>query len=89
MRNTKQSGGFFPCLLLNIFIHWEGLLPAVVLLVLHFCLGWSIWWAALALGIWILGVLLRMLIIGWAGKCSAPEPPKENKNPYSFKNTLK
>lgn len=36
MRNSKRSGNFFLCLLMNILMNIEGLLPAVILLVLHF-----------------------------------------------------
>ena len=36
MRNSKRSGSFFPCLFINILMNIEGLLPAVILLVLHF-----------------------------------------------------
>ena len=84
MRQTKRSGNFLLCLLINMLLNLEGLIPAGILLLLHFWLGWSIWWAALALGLWILGLILWMSFVGWASKCgSTPDPPKENKNPYS------
>ena len=71
MRNSKRSGSFFPCLFINMLMNIEGLLPAVILLVLHFWLKISVWWSVGA-------------FIGWAGKCSsARDLPKENKNPYS------
>ena len=35
MRNSKRSGSFFPCLFINILMNIEGLLPAVILLVLQ------------------------------------------------------
>ena len=87
MRKTKRSGGFWLCLLINMMLNLEGLIPAAVLLVLHFLLGWSVWWAALALGVWIVWLVVWMKLIGWAGDCSSTtDPPKENKNPYSVKN---
>ena len=84
MRKTKLSGSFFLCLLINMILNWEGLIPAAVLLVLPFALGWSFWWALAAFGAWLLWMLIWMSVIGWASRCgSTPDPPKENKNPYS------
>lgn len=84
MRKTKRSFGFFLSLLINIFLNPEGFIPAVILVVMHFWKGWSIWWAVLAAGVWILWLTVRMLLLGWVTKCSnTPDPPKENKNPYS------
>ena len=54
MRRTKRSDGLFLCLLLNMLLNFEGMIPAAVLLVLHFVFGWSLWWAAGALGVWLL-----------------------------------
>ena len=45
MRNSKRSGSFFPCLFINMLMNIEGLLPAVILLVLHFWLKISVWWS--------------------------------------------
>ncbi|MGN0114104.1 MAG: hypothetical protein ACI396_02130 [Acutalibacteraceae bacterium] len=88
MRRTKRSGSFLLCLLINTLLNLEGLIPAAILLVLHFWLGLSIWWAVLAVGLWIIGIIIWMKIIGWAGKCgSTPDMPKENKNPYSVGNS--
>ncbi|MDD6645703.1 MAG: hypothetical protein PUE67_06565 [Oscillospiraceae bacterium] len=83
MRRTKRTGNFFLCLLINILLNLEGSIPAWILLFLHFFIGISILWFWLALAIWIIYILVWMKIIGWAGKCSKPDPPKENKNPYS------
>lgn len=87
MRKTRRKGSFLLCLLVNMLLNLEGLIPAAILLVLHFWLGLSIWWAVLAVGLWIIGIIIWMKIIGWAGKCgSTPDMPKENKNPYSVGN---
>ena len=32
MRRTKRGGGFFLCLLLNLLLNWEGVIPAALLL---------------------------------------------------------
>lgn len=86
MRRTRRSGGFFPCLLLNLLLNWEGVIPAALLLALHRWRGWPLWWAGLALALWIGGILLWMLVIGWASDCgSRRDEPRENKNPYSSK----
>lgn len=81
-----NSGNFFLAIILNLVFNLEWVIPAVVLLILHFAVGLSVFWFWLALGIWIGGVLLVTLILGWANKCSAPDKPQENKNPYSATN---
>ncbi len=84
MRRTRRNAGFFVSLLINLLLNFEGIIPAVILYVLHRCLGLSVWWSAAALALWILGILFWMLFLRWAGKCSnIKDPPKENKNPYS------
>lgn len=84
MRRTKRSGSFLLCLAFNMLLNLDGLIPAAVLLVLHFVLDWSVWWSALAAGLWLAWLLVWMRLIGWAGRCgSTPDLPKENKNPYS------
>lgn len=87
MRRTKRSGSFILCLLFNMLLNFEGLIPTAVLLVLHFVLKWSVWWSVLAAAVWIVWLILWMLFLGWAGRCgSTPDLPKENKNPYSVGN---
>lgn len=84
MRRTKRGGSFWLCLLVNMALNLEWTIPAWILLVLHFWLGWSIWWFVLALVLWIVDILFWMKVMGWAADCSnTPDPPKENKNPYS------
>lgn len=84
MRKTKRNGSFLICLLINVILNWEGLIPAAVLLALHFVFGWSLWWSLAAFGAWLLWMLIWMRVVGWAARCgSTPDPPKENKNPYS------
>ena len=84
MRRTKRSGNYFFCLLINILLNLDGAIPGVILLVLHFWLNISIWWSICAFAAWILYLMIWMIILGWAGRCSSiPDKPKENKNPYS------
>ena len=47
MRRTRRSGGFFLCLLLNLLLNWEGVIPAALLFALHRWRGWPLWWAGL------------------------------------------
>ena len=87
MRNSKRSGNFFLCLLINILMNIEGLLPTVILLVLHFWLKISIWWSVGVFIAWILYLIIWMAFIGWAGKCgSGRDLAKGNKKPYSVGN---
>ena len=76
MRRTRRSGGFFLCLLLNVLLNWEGAIPAALLLALHRWRGWPLWWAGLALALWIGGILLWMLVIGWASDCGSGGPQR-------------
>ena len=86
MRQTRRAGNFLFNLLLNLLLNAEGALPAVLLLLLHFALDWSLWWAAAALGLWILIVALRTLFLRFAVRCgNRKDPPRENKNPYSVR----
>ena len=87
MRKTNRSDSFLLCLLFNMLLNLEGLIPAAVFLALHFILKWSIWWAVLTAGLWIVYLILWMLFMRFAAKSSnTPDPPKENKNPYSVGN---
>lgn len=90
MRRTKRKCSFILCLLINMLLNIEWTIPAVILLVFHFLLDISVLWAAIALGLWVIGLVLGMLIIGWAAGCgSSHDKPKENKNPYSAGNKNK
>lgn len=81
MRRTKRSGSFLLSLLFNMLLNLEGLIPAAILLVLHFWLGWSVWWAVLAAVIWILGMIVWMLLVGWLSKYdSVPLSQNKHKN---------
>ncbi len=64
-------------------LNLEGAIPALIFLVLHFLLDFSILWFIGALAVWILGLIFWMKVIGWAGRCSTLDLPRENKNPYS------
>lgn len=88
MRRTKRKGSFLFCLLINLILNLEWSIPAWILLALHFWLGISVWWFVGGLAFWVLRILAGMWVIGWASDCSnTPDPPKENKNPYSAKNS--
>lgn len=67
---------------------WLCSVPMWLTLILHFTMGLPIFWFWLTLIVWILAGLLRYLMIRFArwGSDTAPNPPKENKNPYSAKN---
>lgn len=86
MRKTKRTGNFLVCLLFNMFLNFEWSIPAWVLLILHFWVGLPLICFWIAFAAWIIIMLSWMSIIGWASDCSSqPDPPKENKNPYSNK----
>ena len=84
----RRLGSFAGTLLINLLLHLRWSIPAWLLLAAHKLWGWSIWWFWLALGAWIGGTVLWMVMFAWARRCARqPDPPKENKNPYSQKNS--
>ena len=88
MKKVRKAGNFWLCLLVNMLLNLEWTIPAWAFLAMHFLLGWPIWLFWVALGLWLLNILLWMDILGWASRCSnTPDKPKENKNPYSAKRT--
>ena len=90
MRQRAKNGNFLINLLFNILLNLEGFIPAIILIILHFVLGLSLWWAALAAALFVLSIIVRMMIIGYANKCgNTPEVKHENKNPYSIGNKQK
>lgn len=88
LMRARRCGGFVFSLLVSLLFSLEGFVPALILVVLHFILGWSLWWAALAAAVWIAIVALRVAFISWVARCgNTPAPPQENKNPYSVRKT--
>ena len=83
MRRTRRGGSFFVCLLINMLLNLDGTIPAFILLGLHLWLHIGILWFWLALGAWMLGIVLWMLFVGWASSCDSASDYRPNKNPYS------
>jgi len=79
MRQTKISGSFLLCLLINLLLNMEWSIPAWILLALHIGLDLSIWWFIGGLAFWVIRLLLGMWLMGWASACgNQKDPPKEN-----------
>ncbi len=87
MRKVSAGGSFFLCFVMNVFLTFRWSVPALILLALHFILGISVWWFIGAVAVWFIRILIGMALIGWASRCSVPDKPKENKNPYSATNS--
>lgn len=84
MHRLRSGGNFLLCLAINMALNADGLIPAVLLLILHFWLGWPLWLTFAAAGAWLLILIVRMAILRWANCCgNVPDPPRKNKNPYS------
>ena len=82
----KDRGGFLLCLLWHALLYFLWSAPAWILLALHFIVGLPIVWFWVALGAWLLLILLRTLLVIFARYGSAHRiPVPENKNPYSVK----
>ena len=84
---VKNTGhGLFLSLMINLVLNLTWLLPAAILLVLHFWIKLSYWWAVGAVGIWLFGILFWTLFLSFSARAgSERDKPKENKNPYSAK----
>ncbi len=84
MRHFFRCGNFVLTVLLNTLLNTSGFLIAAILVGLHFWLGWSLWWAVLAAGLWLLWIILQTLFFTWISRCAnTPNKPQKNKNPYS------
>lgn len=66
MRKTIRKTSTALTILINLLMNLEWLIPSVILLVLHFTLGISVWWAALGLLLWIIPTVLFSCCITWA-----------------------
>jgi fatty acid desaturase len=88
MRRTARNHGFLLCLLLNMAFRFEWAIAAIILLAIHFWLGWPLFLVWIALGIWVLYSLFVTLVLSAANHAgNEPTPQRPNKNPYSKSNT--
>jgi len=86
MKWMKGLGGILLSLLLRVLLDPLWTILAVLLLVMHWRLGISIWWFVGLVVLWNGKILLSGWLLSWAAKCGAEKPPvRENKNPYSVK----
>ena len=85
MKKADTSQGAFMCFLMNLMADVWWILIFAVLLVLHFVLGVPAIFAWLALLIWPIHGAINTALMYWGNKAGnlPPDPPKENKNPYS------
>ena len=83
-KRPRVNGGFFAALGINLIFDLEWTIPAWILLVVHFIFKISIWWFVGALLVWVIGVAIKTAVFSWLiREGNRPDPPKENKNPYS------
>jgi len=85
-RRTSHGHGFWLSYIINMIFRAEWLAAAVVLFILYYYMKLPVFkvLAILSLGVWVIYPLILTLFLGWASRVgSAPEPKKENKNPYS------
>lgn len=82
-RHIQSAGNFLFCLIISLVLNLQGLIPAVIALVLYLWLGFPPLWIVFTLaGIWFFIILVQLLVIRWAA--SGPSKPSgSNKNPYS------
>lgn len=83
-KRPRVNGGFFAALGINLIFDLEWTIPAWILLVLHFVFDISILWFIGAIALWVVGVGVKTAVFSWLiREGNRPDPPKENKNPYS------
>ena len=82
MKRAKGHG-FLLSLVLNMVFRWFWPALAVLLLILHFAVGWPLWLIIIPLICWVVHALLITLILGWATRGATPKPEPKNVNPYS------
>lgn len=83
-KRPRVNGGFFAALGINLIFDLEWTIPAWILLVLHFIFDISILWFIGAITLWVVGVGVKTAVFSWLiREGNRPDPPKENKNPYS------
>ena len=86
-KQYKGNGGFFTAWLINLIFNLEWTIPAWIALALYFFLDISILWFVGAIALWIAGVGIKTAVLSWLiREGNRPDPPKENKNPYSSSN---
>ena len=68
MKRPGVDGGFLLCFILNLFLNIGWLLPAVILLILHFVVGTPLWLFFVALALWVVIVLLMTIFMSWAAR---------------------
>ncbi len=84
MENRRSFSDYALCFVSSMALHLHWLMPAVLLFAAHFVFGISLWWAAGSFVVFLLVILFRTLVIGWASGCrQTPSLHKENRNPYS------
>ena len=86
MKKKHGTGkrGFVAALCVNLVFNLEWTIPAWIALALHFFLDISILWFVGAIALWIVGVGIKTAVFSWLiREGNRPDPPKENKNPYS------
>ncbi|MBQ7957863.1 MAG: hypothetical protein IJ279_07475 [Clostridia bacterium] len=76
--------GFWVSLGINLIFNLEWTIPAWILLATYFIFDISIFWFVGALVWWVIGVAIKTIVFSWLVRNgNIPDPPKENKNPYS------
>lgn len=87
MRRTARGHGFLLCLLINMMFRFEWAAAALVLVGVHFWLGWPLFLAWIPLVIWVLYALAITVVLSLANRAgNITEPPRPNRNPYSKTN---
>ena len=87
-RTALPDSGFVLSLLLNMVFRFEWVAAALILLILHFVLGWPLFPVWICLAAWILhSLLVTILLIAVTRHGNEETPPRPNQNPYSKKNS--
>lgn len=84
MKRIYSPISFLLTCLWNMLIRYRWLLLIFGLLALHFLFGVPLWLFWLALGLWVVYIVLMALFVKFANYCgNLPVVQKPNRNPYS------
>ena len=88
MRRPDRSDGMGMCILMNLMLH--PLLPVIAIILAVLCFMHILPWIfpVIILVLWLIEAVVLSYMIRWGNRCAKREdPPLENKNPYSGKNS--
>lgn len=88
MKRPQASDGFLLGFVLNLVLHFQWAIAALILLIACLLLNLPLWIMIVAVLLWVGHAAVSAAILVWGNQCSnvPAGPQKPNLNPYSAKN---